>query len=564
MQRDPSGMDQNRDRPSSPAPGDNVPSPSKRPRIDGAPFNSTQPGGMVPNGRPAQGLQGQQMANNANTTAQQMLVAHGINPHSLTTQQLTNFMNSPHGAQQKSIATYSQNLQHHHGSQMGNKQGPNAGGPPNQGSPMIPQGPDSNALNAYYNPETQMPGPGGMRPGPGGAPQAAGSNHALQDYQMQLMLLEQQNKKRLMMARQEQDTITGLPREGGGPGGPGQPGPNASTFPEASPQAMRSGASPNPADQMKRGTPQMNNSGIPSPVPEGGQSRDSPNPAMNFMGNQVDPSMAPHFFKPGGVDGNMAAQAQINGMRPPSSHPGQPYNGQMNPQQQMMARQMQQGQGQGAQQPGNQGQPGQWQQGPNGQTPQGMQPNQQVQGTPQQRSMPPPSAPAATTNSVNSRTTASPQQAAAAPPTPSQSSKAAPKKKETKAAKEKVSSPSAAWKICFLSQSPALSPLLHERVLKSLANIAVSSAPRLLRKLIRLPTIPELPRRVRTRVIQRQRPQHPSLRSPQPSARARKLVPEATRRPPLDPTQPPRRLPRKLLKQPPCPLKLMEIRVRTD
>jgi hypothetical protein len=29
-------------------------------------------------------------------------------------------------------------------------------------------------------------------------------NHALQDYQMQLMLLEQQNKKRLMMARQEQ------------------------------------------------------------------------------------------------------------------------------------------------------------------------------------------------------------------------------------------------------------------------------------------------------------------------------------------------------------------------
>ena len=32
-------------------------------------------------------------------------------------------------------------------------------------------------------------------------------NHALQDYQMQLMLLEQQNKKRLFMARQEQDNI---------------------------------------------------------------------------------------------------------------------------------------------------------------------------------------------------------------------------------------------------------------------------------------------------------------------------------------------------------------------
>jgi len=31
------------------------------------------------------------------------------------------------------------------------------------------------------------------------------ASHALQDYQMQLMLLEQQNKKRLLMARQEAD-----------------------------------------------------------------------------------------------------------------------------------------------------------------------------------------------------------------------------------------------------------------------------------------------------------------------------------------------------------------------
>jgi hypothetical protein len=32
-------------------------------------------------------------------------------------------------------------------------------------------------------------------------------NHSLQDYQMQIMLLEQQNKKRLLMARQEQDNM---------------------------------------------------------------------------------------------------------------------------------------------------------------------------------------------------------------------------------------------------------------------------------------------------------------------------------------------------------------------
>ena len=37
--------------------------------------------------------------------------------------------------------------------------------------------------------------------------QHARGNHELQDYQMQLMLLEQQNKKRLLMARQEQDLV---------------------------------------------------------------------------------------------------------------------------------------------------------------------------------------------------------------------------------------------------------------------------------------------------------------------------------------------------------------------
>ncbi|KAE9378820.1 hypothetical protein N431DRAFT_460146 [Stipitochalara longipes BDJ] len=38
-------------------------------------------------------------------------------------------------------------------------------------------------------------------------PNVGGGAHALQDYQMQLMLLEQQNKKRLCMARQEQDSM---------------------------------------------------------------------------------------------------------------------------------------------------------------------------------------------------------------------------------------------------------------------------------------------------------------------------------------------------------------------
>jgi len=403
MQRDPSSME-NRDRPSSPASGENAPSPKRQRTDSGVPFNPNQAGAMMPNGRPAPGMPPQQMPGGPTAATAQQMLANGINPGQL--QQFQNFQ--------------------HHGNQMNNKQMPNAGGPQGQGSPLM-QGPDGTTLNNYYNPGGEM-GPNGLRAGPGGAQAAGGSNHALQDYQMQLMLLEQQNKKRLMMARQEQDTLGGMPREGQppGPGGPVPAGPNGQPFPEASPQGMRGGTSPNPTEQMKRGTPQMNNSGIPSPVPEGSQqSRGSPNPGMNFMGN-ADPNMAGHFFKQ--ADGsNMNPQAQMNGMRPPSSHPGQ-FNPQMTPQ--MMA-------GRGQPQQGGQNNPQQWQQGPNGQMiPQGMQQNPQVQGTPQQRAMPPPSAPAAAGNNAN-RTTASPQQAAAAPPTPNQGNKPAPKKKETKAAKDK-------------------------------------------------------------------------------------------------------------------------------
>jgi len=544
MQRDPSGME-NRDRPASPASGDNAPSPSKRPRIDGAPFNPNQPGAMM-NGRPGQGMPGQQLANNPNAAAaHQMLTANGINPNSLNPQQFQNFVNAPPAAQQKSIATYSQNLQQHHGSQMGNKQMPNAAGPQGQGSPMMPQGPDGTALNAFYNPGDI--GPGGIRAGPGAQGQNPGSNHALQDYQMQLMLLEQQNKKRLMMARQEQDNMPGMPREGGpgGPGGPGQ-GPNGQPFPDASPQAMRTGASPNPAEQMKRGTPQMNNSGVPSPVPEGGQSRGSPNPAMNFMGNHVDPNMAPHFFK--GMEGNMAAaQAQMNGMRPPSSHPGQPFTGQMNPQQMMAARQQQQQQ-QGQPQQGQQGgPPQQWQQGPNGQmVPQGMQQQQpqqnpQAQGTPQQRSMPPPSAPAAAGANANNRTTASPQQPAAAPPTPNQGNKAAPKKKESKAAKDKVGSSYASINSTELTLCSELPPRRRPA--------------RTPQTLVPLPQA--MPAAIK-RPPHRPRPSHPSTLA----SRAGRTARQTPRRQQLRLRKLPRR-PRPLLKVLPCRRKARATRTKT-
>lgn len=44
-----------------------------------------------------------------------------------------------------------------------------------------------------------------------------GGGHALQEYQMQLMLLEQQNKKRLLMARQEQDNYSAPQNRQGSP-----------------------------------------------------------------------------------------------------------------------------------------------------------------------------------------------------------------------------------------------------------------------------------------------------------------------------------------------------------
>ncbi|KAK7959574.1 uncharacterized protein PG986_004428 [Apiospora aurea] len=421
MQRDPSDMDGNR-RPASPGSAENAPSPNKRPRLEGnTPFNPQQ-AAMMPNGRPQQGMPGQQ--------------------------QFQNFQNQPPANQQKSIATYAQNMAGHHGNQMPNKGMGNPGVPQGQGSPMMTQ-PNGAELNTFYNAEGLAGGP--MRPGAPGNAQGGGSNHALQDYQMQLMLLEQQNKKRLMMARQEQDSLGGGMPRGDGSAGPGVPGgPPGQPFPDASPQGGRAGASPNPGEQMKRGTPQMNPAGIPSPLPEGGQSRGSPN-QMGFMPQNVnvgDPNMAPHFF-PKGINGMDPNMVQMNGgMRPPSSHPGQTFNGgQMNPQ--MMAAR--------GGQPGVPGGPQmQWQGGPNGGNPMVPQggPQGQVQGTPQQRAMPPPSAPAPGGNANGRTQPSSPAPSNAAPRHPSSRTRPPPRRRTRKAAAKKANNAAGATPAAEQSQEP--------------------------------------------------------------------------------------------------------------
>jgi len=409
MQRDPSGGEQQQ-RAGSPGSAENAPSPSKRPRLDGAGFNPQQ----LPNGR-GQAMPGQAMPQQVGAPisaiqAVHIQLANGIERNNLTDEQ---FQNMPNGTNAQ-LGAYQARLAQQQASQMPNKGMPNASGPPNAGSPMMSQGQDGGAIAGYYNAGEMAPN-GNMRPAVPGQ-QPTGGNHALQDYQMQLMLLEQQNKKRLMMARQEQDSMA-MPGQGR-EGGPGM-GPNGQNFQGASPQGARSVNSPNPSE-MKR-TPHLNAAGIPSPLPEG-QARDSPN-NMNFMPGQMDPNMNPQYFVKNGMDPNMAMP---NGMRPPSSHPPG-FNAQgMTPNQMAIARESRNGNWQG---PNGQMMPGQG--GP-------QQPMPQGQGTPQQRPMPPPAAPGAVPNGRTQPP--SPQQNANAPPTPQQGNKANPKKNknDAKDAKSKV------------------------------------------------------------------------------------------------------------------------------
>ncbi|EEQ33247.1 OefA [Microsporum canis CBS 113480] len=441
MQREHSDMEMNGHRPQSPSSVENAPSPSKRQRIDGPQVNGAQ---MTPNGRTQpQGMPGQQNQQQANS----LLMQHGINPRNLTAAQLQSFQAQNPAVQAKSIQVYNQNLIHHTRSAMNNQGIPNGlinpGVMPNQPDMMQPMHDSQGMIPQEYYGNGQMAAQ--MRQGGMPTPGAQNGNHALQDYQMQLMLLEQQNKKRLLIARQEQDSMArdGQPPQPGAGQQQQQPtqGMHGSLPPGTSPQGSRAGASPNPSEQMKRGTPKMPQTGLPGSPNVGDamqQGRGSP-ASMNF-GNQIPQDMGGAAFfstmknmqEAGGVVGP-------NGMRPPSSNPA--YSGaQMTQPMDAMARQHRprlrlkpklrlklkprlklalQQQQQQQQQPQ-----------PQQQQPQHQQQGQPV-GTPQERNaMPPPQAPPVATAPNNGRQ--SPQPGSAAPPTPQQSAKPAPKKKDTK------------------------------------------------------------------------------------------------------------------------------------
>ncbi|RMZ81135.1 hypothetical protein DV738_g2456, partial [Chaetothyriales sp. CBS 135597] len=339
MQREQGEVDMN-GRPGTPAEGDNGGSPSKRPRLENQQFN----GGMMPNGRPMQG-----------GPPQGMMIQNSFNP------QMNQNQFRPNGA-------------------MGQKpMPPNMANGMNlmsaSGSPMMPgmnqgQFGDNMALEMYNN--SRM----GAQPIPNAPGANNNGNHALQDYQMQLMLLEQQNKKRLMMARQEQDNA--ISREGplGMPVAPGM-----------SPSGSRSGASPNPTEQLKR----AHMGGLPA-SPAGAENMQGRSPAGMFMNGMPPSGEFNQAMFMGGEKPGMGGP----GMRPPGAmNMGQPGR---------MAQPMMQNPSQGGQQP---------------------------MGTPGQRNdMPPPQAPAG--GSAQRAQPPSPAPSSNAPPTPSQSAKAAPKSKKAK------------------------------------------------------------------------------------------------------------------------------------
>ena len=448
MQREQSDMEMNGHRPQSPSSAENAPSPSKRPRLDGSQPNGQQ---MTPNGRG----QGQAMPGQPNPQTSAMLMQHGINPRTLTQQQFQALQAQNPAAQAKAVQVYNASFgpNHHDARSTMNHQGipngmMNPGVMPNQEMMPMPDGQDMLQMQEYYGANAQLR-PGPQTPGGNGQ-----GNHALHDYQMQLMILESQNKKRLLLARQEQ------PQGANGEGGQQAMPPRAALPPGTSPQESRTGGSPNPNDQMKRGTPKLPQNGIPGSPSVGdaamAQNRSSP-ASMNFAG-QMPPEMGGAAFL--NMKGMPEGVVAPNGMRPPSSNPA--FSGPQVPQQmEAMARAQQgqaQAQGQGPGAPNRMPSGGNWQQQqpqqqppqqgvpPQGQQQQAGGPSQQQQqpaGTPQERNaMPPPQAPpasAAGANATGRTQTSSPQPGGAAPPTPQQPSKPAPKKNEGKEKARKVS-----------------------------------------------------------------------------------------------------------------------------
>jgi hypothetical protein len=168
-----------------------------------------------------------------------------------------------------------------------------------------------------------------MTPRTSGAQACGRRNRALQEFQVQLISMEQKNQNELT-ARQSR---SGLSRNDGVPGGRGGQGPpeGSQLFERSALQCARPGPLPNTTNQMKLGTQQMNNTGKFSHSRENSQSRGYLN-SINFIVNQKNRNIEPNLSELGisGVSGNTAV-VRMNGWTRASisSHPCQQANDQM-------------------------------------------------------------------------------------------------------------------------------------------------------------------------------------------------------------------------------------------
>ena len=191
-----------------------------------------------------------------------------------------------------------------------------------------------------------------------------GGNHSLQDYQSQLMVLEQQNKRRLQHARNE--TSTRGDEHGGGPlngqfppqGGPGglQPGHPQLQGTNMSPSNSRTGPSPQISSlEIVQRKGQKGGSGGASPESEGVQMR-GPSPAgFPGQGGGMTAEQFQHLQQMAGQQGFPPMMQNGQPFIPGRPMPGMPFNQAQVPMttEMMKHRMLQQQQ----QQPGQPGQP---------------------------------------------------------------------------------------------------------------------------------------------------------------------------------------------------------------
>ncbi|KAK0516910.1 hypothetical protein JMJ35_000065 [Cladonia borealis] len=169
---------------SSQKPFPSLPSMNMEPLVPLKP--DSQSGSQSPPGS-SQGLSEDQADNSRPAcAAQNLLVAHGINPGNLSEAQFESFRMQSPAVQKKSIEIYAANRAE---SQPPQKTSTNSGAASGRESPVVTQDMDQDGIRAGMSRSREPP--------------------TVDDYQMQLKLLERQNKKRCFLLEQHRDEDTG-------------------------------------------------------------------------------------------------------------------------------------------------------------------------------------------------------------------------------------------------------------------------------------------------------------------------------------------------------------------